>query len=183
MLISEMDGVLFDTCKANLESYTRAAELMGLKTDSLKLETAIHSGESLYAFYPNVWKGITNSELDSMHKSKQSLFTKYVGNIRVNVEFVENYLVNAIDPYLVTRASLSSTKILLEHFNLRFFGNRVIGGDQGLNKIDVFKKLSDQHSLPRLGITVVDDSRHIVEQSKGAGFLAIQYPHFCSLEL
>jgi hypothetical protein len=71
----------------------------------------------------------------------------------------------------------------LEHFNIQFFGDRVIGGDQGLNKVDVFKKLADQHILPRLGITVVDDSRHVVEQSKEAGFVAIQYPHFCSLEL
>jgi hypothetical protein len=181
MLISDRDGVLFDTCKVNFESYTRAAELMGLKTNSLELEAAIHSGEGLYAFHPKVWMGVANSDLDFLHKSKQLFFAEEIVKIRLNVEFVENHLVNAIDPYLVTRASLSSTKILLEHFSLQFFGDRVIGGGQGLNKVDIFKKLADQHSLPRLGITVVDDSRHIVEQSKAAGFLAIQYAHFCSL--
>ena len=183
MLISDRDGVLFDTCQVNLESYTRAAESMGLKTNSLKLEVAIHSGEGLYAFYPKVWMGISNRDLDFLHKSKQLFFVEEIRKIRLNVEFVENYLVNAIDPHLVTRASLSSTKILLEHFNLQFFGDRVIGGDQGLNKVYIFKKLADQNILPRSRITVVDDSRHVVEQSKEAGFVAIQYPHFCSLEL
>ena len=183
MLISDRDGVLFDTCMVNLECYTRAADLMGLKTNSSELGAAIHSGEGLYAFYPKVWMGIASSDLDSLQKSKHLFFTEAIGRIRLNVEFVENYLISAIDPYLVTRASLASTKILLEHFDIQFFGDRVIGGDQGLNKVDVFKKLADQHILPRLEITVVDDSRHVVEQSKEAGFVAVQYPHFCSLEL
>ena len=49
-------------------------ELMGLKTNSWELEAAIHSGEGLYAFYPKVWMGIPNRDLDFLHKSKQLFF-------------------------------------------------------------------------------------------------------------
>ena len=181
MLISDRDGVLFDTCEANLASYTRAANLIGLTTNNWELERAIHSGESLLTFSHKVWVGVSGTQLELVKESKQLLFNEYLSKIRLNSEFVEDYLIDAIDPYLVTRASYSSTKILLDHFDLHFFGDRVIGGSQSLGKLEIFEKLSDQHKIPRLSMTVVDDSQEIIEQSTKMGFLAIQYPHFCAL--
>jgi len=181
MLISDRDGVLFDTCEANLASYSRAASLIGLKTDNWELEKAIHSGEGFLTFYNKAWPNISASQVVLLKESKQTLFIEYLSQIRLNFDFVEEYLVNAVAPYLVTRASYSSTKFLLDYFDLNFFGDRVVGGSQNLSKMEVFEKIYSKHDIPRISVYVVDDSQEIIEQSTKLGFSAIQYPHFCAL--
>jgi phosphoglycolate phosphatase-like HAD superfamily hydrolase len=181
MLISDRDGVLFDTCEANLASYTRAANSIGLKTNDWELERAIHSGEGIFTFSKKVWVGASNTQLELIKESKQRLFVEYLSTIRLNFDFVEDFLVKAIDPYLVTRASYSSTKILLDYFDIHFFGDRVIGGSQIFSKIEIYGQISAKYDIPRLSVTVVDDCREIIEQSIKMGFMAIQYPHFCAL--
>ena len=108
MLISDRDGVLLDTCKANLDSYTHTAETMGLATNIHELEIAIHSGEGIVDFSRRVWGELTTAELNLLRSTKSEYFIENITNVRVNHAFIENFLVNEKEPYLVTRASILS---------------------------------------------------------------------------
>ena len=180
MLISDRDGVLFDTCQANLESYCRAAELMGLATNTRELEAAIHSGEGISNFYRTVWGELSTAEFGLLRSTKSEYFIEEIASVRVNHDFIENFLEGEREPYLVTRASIASTRFLVNHFGLDFFGKRVISTSETASKIDIFSFICSSNNLDRSQVKVVDDSPHIVHASAEAGFQAIQYPHFCS---
>jgi|688.fasta_scaffold189351_3 beta-phosphoglucomutase-like phosphatase (HAD superfamily) len=179
MLISDRDGVLLDTCKANLDSYTKTAETMGLATNIQELEIAIHSGAGIVDFSRRVWGELTTAELNLLRSTKSEYFIENIANVRVNHDFIESFLVNEKEPYLVTRASVSSTKFLVDHFGLDFFGKRIISASESASKIDVFNLICANLSLDRSQVTIVDDSPQIISASTEAGFHTIQYPHFC----
>lgn len=180
MLISDRDGVLFDTCQANMESYTRAAELIGLATNSRELEVAIHSGEAISNFYRRVWGELSTEELCLLRSTKSEYFIESTASIRVNHHFIESFLVREKEPYLVTRASIASTKFLVNHFGLDFFGKRVISTLETDSKLDIFSFICSSHNLESSQVTIVDDSPEIVHASAEAGFRVIKYPHFCA---
>ena len=180
MLISDRDGVLFDTCKANFQSYLRASKALGLTTQEPELLNAIHSGEGLTDFFRTVWGELSTAELNLLRSTKSEYFNENIANVRINHDFIESFLVNERNPYLVTRASLASTEFLINHFGLDFFDNRVISASEYTSKVDVFTFICTSHNLDRARVKIVDDSPKIITASTEAGFFAIQYPHFCS---
>ena len=179
MLISDRDGVLFDTCKANFESYFDASKALGFTVQESELLNAIHSGQGITDFSTRVWGELSTAELSLLRSTKSAYFIESISNIRVNHFFIEDFLSSERDPYLVTRASLASTKYLLDHFGLNFFGKRVISSSETASKIDVFNLICTNLSLDRSQVTIVDDSPQIISASAEAGFHTIQYPHFC----
>lgn len=179
MLISDRDGVLFDTCKANFESYFDASKALGFIVQEPELLDAIHSGQGITDFSTRVWGELSNAELGLLRATKSVYFIENISNIRVNHVFIEDFLSSELDPYLVTRASLASTNYLLDHFGLNFFGKRIISASESASKIDVFNLICTNLSIDRSEVTIIDDSPQIISASTEAGFHTIQYPHFC----
>jgi FMN phosphatase YigB (HAD superfamily) len=180
MLISDRDGVLFDTCNANFESYIRASKALCLTVQESQLLNAIHSGEAIVDFSVRVWGELSAAEFSLLRSTKSEYFIENIASVRVNHDFIESFLVSEKEPFLVTRASVASTRFLVNHFGLDFFGKRVISTSETASKIDIFSFICSSHNLDRSQVKVVDDSPQIVHASAEAGFQAIQYPHFCS---
>jgi hypothetical protein len=180
LLISDRDGVLFDTCIANVFSYTAAAKKMNLRTNLEFLELSVHEGKGFFEFYREVWGDLTEVEIHTLKSVKDSIFMAQHELIKVNVDFVENIVKVQKDPYLVTRASLSSTNFLLKEFRIDFFGDRVLSVKSPESKSKLFTKIATENNLHHSSITVVDDSNEIVLESRSLGFHAIHYPHFCN---
>jgi beta-phosphoglucomutase-like phosphatase (HAD superfamily) len=180
MLISDRDGVLFDTCKANFASYLQASRDLGLPADELQLSNAIHSGDGISSFSKEVWGDLSAIQFKLLSEIKRNYFVKNISNVRINYGFIESFLVNEIGPYLVTKASAVSTYYLLNHFKLDIFFDRVISVSGNSSKLEVFNFLCRTHNLDTSRLKIFDDSPKIVHECIQAGFNAIQYPHFCS---
>jgi phosphoglycolate phosphatase-like HAD superfamily hydrolase len=183
MLISDRDGVLFDTCRANLESYIEASKIIGLQTNINELAMSIHSGLGISSFFSSVWGALSESDLKILRETKIKLFLGHLSQVRLNLDFVDEFLAEEINPYLVTRASLSSSHILLDHFKIHHFGERVISVPESSSKLTVIENLSLELKISKSKFTVVDDSLEVIDQSNNLGCVAIHYPHFCDLRL
>ena len=179
MLISDRDGVLFDTCRANINSYLSAADNLKLKTNVSFLENAIHEGRALHDFYFQVWGALTESQLHFLSAEKATLFRGEIKLIKINQYFISEVLDNEKSPFLVTRASFASTLYLLDNFHVRNFGDRVVSVSSSERKSQVFTKISIDLGLHPGSIRIVDDSKDIVVESKKLGFETQHYPHFC----
>lgn len=180
MLVSDRDGVLFDTCAANIESYRMASEKIGLQANIDELARSIHAGEGIDTFFVSVWGDISKNQLLDLRDAKSKLFIENIRRVRVNVGFIESFLLTESNPYLVTRASTASTYFLLNHFKINFFESRIISIPKGLSKVLVFEDLCAVHRLSHSELTIIDDSVDTVHESNVVGFLAFQYPHFCN---
>jgi hypothetical protein len=180
MLVSDRDGVLFDTCTANIESYKMASEKIGLQANIDELARSIHEGEGIETFFPSVWGDISKNQLVVLRDAKSKFFSENIRMVRVNVGFIESFLLAESNPYLVTRASTASTYFLLDHFKINFFESRIINIPKGLSKVPVFADLCAFHRLSHSELTIIDDSVDTVRESNVAGFLAFRYPHFCN---
>ena len=180
LLISDRDGVLFDTCHANIKSYLIAAANLKLKTNHFLLEKAVHEGEAFQNFYSPVWGTLNESQKQLLRSEKASVFEDEIQLVRINHHFISNVIENENFPFLVTRASLASTFYLLDKFQIRHFAGRVISVIASESKSEVFKKISTQLGVTPGEVTIVDDSRGVVLESKMMGFKTVLYPHFCN---
>ena len=179
MLISDRDGVLFDTCRANFQSYVASAQKFGIKTDFEALANAIHQGRSFQSFYLEVWGELSEKELKLMSSEKKSLFKESSSLVKVNSNFIELTLIGEKNPYLVTRASLPSTLYLLEVFQIGIFEHRVVSVPSGESKSARFGEIAKSLNLLPSEILVIDDSLDVAKESSLLGFNTIHYPHFC----
>lgn len=180
LLISDRDGVLFDTCLANIFSYSNAAKEMNLRSNLELLELSVHEGKGFFEFYWEVWGDLTQVEIHALKSAKDSIFMRQHKLVKINADFVENVVKVQNAPYLVTRASLSSTNFLLKEFQIDSFGDRVLSVKSPDSKSKIFAKIATENNLQHSSVTVVDDSKEIVLESRSLGFNALHYPHFCN---
>lgn len=179
VLISDRDGVLFDTCRANIQSYLSAAENLNLQTDLFALSRAVHDGEAFLNFYSKVWGEISDRTIQTLRIEKASFFSLNFQNVRVNTDFIESTLNHEVNPFLVTRASLESTYFLLDKFQITIFEERVISVHAGQTKPLIFSGIAKDLQLEPSQITIVDDSKDVALKSSLLGFRTIHFAHFC----
>jgi hypothetical protein len=179
MLISDRDGVLFDTCRLNIESYLVAAEKFGLKTRLDLLSKNIHKGLPLNGFYGEVWGDLPQELLQRIRMEKNAVFARGYSSVRLNFDYVENFLRSDNSPFLVTRASIQSTTALLNHFKITFFENRVANVGSEQSKGSFFAEMARSYGFEAGLVTVVDDSLENIREADSLGFRTILYPHFC----
>lgn len=180
LLISDRDGVLFDTCRANIDSYLIAAKSFGISTDHSVLATAVHAGQGFDNFHLKVWGILPANLLSQIRVEKSSIFMSRIDLVRLNSEYLQNVLLKKNSPYLVTRASLASTQFLLDIFSIDIFEERVISVDLSESKFQIFSRIAQQSDYLHSDITIIDDSTEVILESSLAGFKVVQYPHFCS---
>ena len=181
MLISDRDGVLFDTCLANIESYKSASKALGLKCEKDELAKAIHAGAGIFDFRHKVWGELSQIQFETLRKKKSITFFENMKYVRVNHDFVSYFLENEIEPYLVTRASLNSTILLLSTFGINSFDERVKSVPPGVSKISIVNSMFSSLNIAKSQLTIIDDSDEVIADALRSGFVAVQYPHFCSL--
>jgi hypothetical protein len=180
LLISDRDGVLLDTCRANINSYSRAAEKLKLHTSMPFLETAVHDGKAFIDFYFKVWGALTESQLQLLRAEKASVFEEEVKWVRVNHGFISTVIENEEFPFLVTRASLASTIYLLNRYQVNHFAERVVSVNALESKSQVFRRISRELGMGHQSITIIDDSEDVILESRELGFGTVHYPHFCN---
>jgi|LakMenEpi03Aug12_release.lakeMendotaPanAssembly.Ray.scaffolds.fasta_scaffold178890_2 hypothetical protein len=181
MLISDRDGVLFDTCSANIESYKSASKALGLKCEKDELARAIHAGTGIFDFRQKVWGELSEIQFETLRKKKSITFFENLKYVRVNRNFVSDFLEKEIEPYLVTRSSLNSTILLLATFGIDSFDERVRSVPSGVSKISIVNSMFSSLNIPKSQLTIVDDSEEVIADALRSGFVAVQYPHFCNL--
>jgi HAD superfamily hydrolase (TIGR01509 family) len=180
LLISDRDGVLFDTCRANIESYSCAAEKLKIKTNISILEKAVHEGRAFLDFCFEVWSDLTEGQSQILRIEKAAAFEMRSDLTRVNHDLVSNVIEKEKTPFLVTRASLASTLHLLNEYQLTHFGERVVSVSSSEKKSEIFKKLSIELGVKPQSILIVDDSKEVILESEALGFKTVLYPHFCN---
>lgn len=180
LLISDRDGVLFDTCRANVKTYLAAADKLNLKTNIPLLENAVHEGRAFFDFYFQVWGTLTEDQLQLLRARKSDFFKDEIALVKVNHKYISNVIKNEKSPFLVTRASLASTLYLLDFFQVGDFAERVVSVGASESKSQVFAKISMDLGLHPRNIQIVDDSHDVVVESKKLGFETVHYPHFCN---
>ena len=74
MYIIDRDGVLFDTCRLNIESYLHATRELNLELNTMALEQSIHSGKSFSEYYLNVWPKLESAVIDEVKSLKSNFF-------------------------------------------------------------------------------------------------------------
>lgn len=180
LLISDRDGVLFDTCGANIKSYLGAAENLKLQTNVTLLENAVHEGRAFLDFYFQVWGALTENQMQHLRVEKSAMFKDEIKLVRVNHEYISSVIDKEASPFLVTRASFASTLYLLDFFQLEHFAARVVSVNASESKSQVFKRISIDLGINPQSIHIVDDSRDVIVESRMLGFETMHYPHYCN---
>ncbi len=184
MYIIDRDGVLFDTCRLNIESYLLATNELNLELNMMELEQSIHSGKSFAEFYLKVWPNLESSLIDKIKFLKSNFFNKNLDLVKFNSELLKELLLNKSEMCLLTRASESSTHALLKHFKVLLFGENVYSTQtfNSPSKIFALKLLEKKFSISSDKLNVIDDSINFIEEAILEGYNAIHYKHFCSFE-
>ena len=184
MYIIDRDGVLFDTCRLNIESYLHATRKLNLELNMIELEQSIHSGKSFSEYRLNVWPDLESAAIDEVKLVKSNFFNENLDLARLNSGLLNELLLNKSKMCLLTRATETSTHALLRHFNVLIFGENVYSVQTFDNpsKIFAIKLLEKKLLISSHKISIIDDSINFVEEAILAGYNAIQYKHFCSFK-
>jgi len=184
MYIVDRDGVLFDTCRLNIESYLQATHKLNLELNVIELEQSIHSGKSFSEYCLNVWPELESAAIDKVKLLKSNFFNENLDLARLNSGLLNELLINKSTMCLLTRATESSTLSLLRHFNVSTFGENVYSTQTFNNPSKMFaiKLLEKKLLVSSHEISIIDDSINFVEEAMLAGYNAIHYKHFCSFQ-
>jgi hypothetical protein len=185
ILAIDRDGVLFDTCRLNIDSYISATKDLGLNCERNHLGSAVHSGLSFSDFYKVVWGALDCETQSQLKEAKSNFFRENLGATRLNIKVLEKAKSFCDSVHLVTRASLSSSFDLLNHYRIEYDHANIHSTQTGLdmNKTQILKAIASDNSIDNNSIIVLDDSAEIVRELIESGFNARKYPHFCAGEL
>jgi len=184
ILVLDRDGTLFDTCELNFRSYSNASENLKVKLNQNVLQESICKGESFSTFQLRVWGNVSSMEREALKSLKSEFFCRNLNLVRVNPELTTLIESNEDSVYMATRATLDSTKMLLDYFGVRIQKDNIYSTQTfpGSNKVTIMQNiLKIAGGLPA-SIRLIDDSRESINEVSAAGFAAQLYPHYCSLK-
>lgn len=183
-LVFDRDGTLFDTCQLNFRSYAAASEALGVHLDKEALRESICAGETFSTFKIKVWGDDTSHDVKELRNVKVEYFSKNLGLVRPNPELIKLIELNENAVFLATRATLESTKMLLEHFKVPIPWKSVFSTQShpGGDKLSIMQNiLKNEGGLPA-SIKLIDDSVETINALSAAGFCSELYPHYCSFK-
>jgi hypothetical protein len=179
--VLDRDGVLFDTCQANLFSYLSASATLQLDVNEERLQIAIRLGLSISEFHEQVWPEIRNGQYDEIIREKARVFRNSLHLVELN-PFWSSRIVHSPDLfYIATKASLESTRFLLDEFLPNFHISNVYSVQQSnfTDKVAILKHIARENSSNE--VELVDDSVETVRLVVEAGYEAQLSPHFCRI--
>ena len=118
LAIFDLDGTLFDTKNVNYEAYKRALEETGLKMEcDYDYYCDNCNGRDYRSFLPIICKGITEKQMEEVHRIKQSCYHEYLSKARKN-EALFALIETLKDNYYIalgTTASRNNTSEILNN--------------------------------------------------------------------
>lgn len=118
LIITDLDGTLFDTKNANYYSYNEALKLFGYYME-YEYYCKKCNGRHYKDFLPEI--GVKDDvTIEKIHDKKKELYPNYVGRARLNEALIE--IIRAVRGRLktaiVTTASRDNSNDILEHFGI-----------------------------------------------------------------
>lgn len=127
LIISDMDGTLFDTSEVNYKSYYEAGKMYNYDINHTCFMEAYKRGENYRTFLPRF--GVTEeNDLIRIHETKKRLYLENLNVARINQDLF-NILQNMRQDYqtaLVTTASRKNVAELLYFFKIEEFFDIII---------------------------------------------------------
>jgi phosphoglycolate phosphatase-like HAD superfamily hydrolase len=181
--VLDRDGVLFDTCRLNSESYIQASSSLGLQTNLSALDDAIMLGESIDVFFPKVWGDLSSSQLDELRARKLKFFKKNADLVRLNPKWIKVVKEVPEQCFIATRASLDSTNFLLRELLPEFQLQNVYSIQGGIykSKGKVLDVIATNLQLSLESVTLYDDTFKTIKELKEYGYSAVFEKHFCGI--
>ena len=177
----DLDGTLFDTKDVNYNAYNEALKEYGFSID-YDYYCKFCNGRLYKEFIPQII-GDNLEILESVHKNKKELYSKYLDKARINEELFS--LIETIkDNYyiaLVTTASKKNTMEILNNFNKTDLFDLILTHDDiTKNKPDPegFIKAMDHFNIDASNSIIFEDSKPGIEAAKKSGattFVAIGF--------
>ena len=180
--IVDRDGVLFDTCRLNVDAYSYAAHEIGVELNLELLKMNICAGESAHDFIYALTPGLEPSLFARLSRLKSGYFRENIHLVNFNRDLFKSLQLPSCKNYLLTKASLASTTQLLAHYSISSNFEEVFSlqGSGFNSKVEFLQNFL--HGDLRLKILVIDDSKATVSDFIANGFEAALYPHFCSID-
>ncbi len=127
--IFDLDGTLFDTKNVNYEAYNRALKETGL---TMKCDYNFYcdncNGRDYKTFLPIICNGITDKQMEEVHRRKQEFYKEYLSKARMNDSLFA--LIEAIKSdyhiALGTTASKENTYEILKHFDVDWLFDLIV---------------------------------------------------------
>ncbi len=181
--VLDRDGVLMGTCGANLAAYSQASKKVGLCFDETALGESIHGGESINDFRVPVWGEISEREFDQIKKVKARIFTQLLPLIQINAVWVEEILFSPDDFYLATKASIESSRLLIQRLIPEFHISHIYSTQASgyPSKVEILARISEFQNTSICDLILYDDSPQTIKIVSDAGFKAELTPHFCGV--
>jgi beta-phosphoglucomutase-like phosphatase (HAD superfamily) len=183
-LVFDRDGTLFDTCELNFCAYVAASEALGLHIDDEALRESICAGETFSTFRIKVWGGNISRVGNELKNLKVEYFSRNLSLARPNPELIK--LIEECENvvFLATRATLESTKMLLERFKVQILWKNVFSTQShpGRDKLSIMLNILESEGGIPAAIKLIDDSFETINAVSAAGFSSELYPHYCSIK-
>lgn len=179
--VLDRDGVIVDSCAANLAAYSEASEKTGLGFDMVALEKSIHKGDSIEEFRERVWGKISDSSFRRLKSAKTACFPKFFSLIQVNPIWHQKIRISPKDFYIATKASIESSRFIIHALIPEFNTAHIFStqNSQFESKVEILKKVSQLNNISMDGLIFYDDSIQTIRLAKEAGFQAELVEHFC----
>ena len=119
LAIFDLDGTLFDTKDVNFHAYSQAIEKCGFKVRiDYKFYCDFCNGNNYKTFLPKLIEGISNEEMESIHKEKLCLYESCLKYAKKNEHLFEiiRCIRQEYKTALVTTASRKNTLEILSAF-------------------------------------------------------------------
>lgn len=177
LVITDFDGTLADTCKANLWAYKKAFEFLNIPfSDSLyKDNFGVRFDELMTAFK------IDDAETRLLiKKHKAGYYSKSMDLIKINsplltlLKFLKKQQVTIA---LATTASRTNVSNVLKHFHLEDFFDLLICGEdvnKGKPAPDVYQKVLENANLNAAEAIAFEDSEIGCQAAMAAGIQCIK---------
>ena len=183
-LVFDRDGTLFDTCELNFRAYTAASEALKLHVDMEALREGICAGETFSKFRIKVWGEEISHVGNELKNFKVEYFSKNLSLARPNPELIKLIEVGENVVFLATRATLESTKMLLERFKVEISWKNVYSTQSHPehDKLSIMLNILENEGGIPASIKLIDDSVETINAVSAAGFSSELYPHYCSIK-
>ncbi len=175
-LIFDLDGTLFDSSKANIQSYSRAFSQAGVAFDEQKYvkNFGLRFGEMMDVISP----GLTDTQKNKIRELKSTYYKEHLDLVIPNEGLLAIIESNTYPAALVTTASKVNVDHLLDYFGVKknLFKVIITGEDVSAGKPDpecyslALKKLNAKPEE----CCVFEDSNTGIQAAKSAGIKVVK---------
>ena len=176
LAIFDMDGTLFDTCKANYKAYSSAIDKCGiLSTISEEKFTKECFGKNYMDFLPSIYGVFDQEILKRIHDFKTEHYQDFCNQYVTKNEHLFNIIENIRDKYyvvIVTTAARENVNTILSKFKAQDLFDLIIS-QEDVKKLkpnpEGYLLAMKYYSIPENRTIVFEDSDACIASAKELG--------------